>query len=185
METFGPYRHAATAENVQARERGKVLMQFANDRGALLLSTGNKTEMAVGYCTLYGDMAGGLAVISDIDKLEVYRLVRWRNRQGRRPVVPERVLRRAPSAELRPNQKDEDTLPPYKVLVPIANAFIEEGRGLRDITAMGYDRKTVAWVLNRLRANEFKRWQMPPGLRVTPRAFGIGWRYPITNRFRL
>jgi NAD+ synthase (glutamine-hydrolysing) len=185
---FGGYRRRVTDENLQARERGKILMQIANDRDALVLSAGNKTELAMGYCTLYGDMTGGLAAISDLDKLEVYRLARWRNsgkgRRLRRPVIPRRVLTKAPTAELAAGQKDEDTLPPYGTLVPIVDAYVEDGKDIGEIAAMGYERALVRRILNRIRRNEYKRRQAPPGLKVTPKAFGIGRRIPITNGYR-
>jgi NAD+ synthetase len=184
---FGGLRRRVTDENLQARERGKILMQIANDRGALVISTGNKTELAMGYCTLYGDMTGGLAAISDLNKLEVYRLARWRNSgkgRLRKPVIPRRVLTRAPTAELAAGQKDEDSLPPYATLVPIVDAYVEDGKGVGEIAAMGYERALVRRVLNRIRRNEYKRRQAPPGLKVTPGAFGVGRRVPITNGYR-
>ena len=149
-----------------------------------MLTTGNKSETGVGYCTLYGDMAGGFAVIQDVPKTMVYALARWRNAQDGRPVIPESVIRRAPSAELRPNQTDQDTLPPYEVLDPILEAYVEEDRSLSDIVALGYDEATVRQVVTMVDRNEYKRRQAPPGVKITPRAFGRDWRLPISNRFR-
>ena len=171
-----------TEENIQARCRGLLLMAISNKTGRMLLTTGNKSEMAVGYATLYGDMAGGFAPIKDCSKLLVYRLARYRN--GLAPVIPERVLTRAPSAELRPEQKDTDSLPPYEVLDPILEAFIEEDLSVEEIAARGFDRATVARVLDMVQRNEYKRRQAPPGVRVSRRAFGRDWRYPITSGYR-
>jgi NAD+ synthase (glutamine-hydrolysing) len=138
----------------------------------------------VGYCTLYGDMAGGFAVIKDVPKTMVYALSRWRNLQGTSPVIPESVIIRPPSAELRPNQTDQDTLPPYEVLDRILEAYVEEDRSLGDIVALGYDEATVRQVVSMVDRNEYKRRQAPPGVKITPRAFGRDWRLPISNRFR-
>ncbi|MCC7461922.1 MAG: NAD+ synthase [Gammaproteobacteria bacterium] len=171
-----------TEENIQARCRGLLLMAISNKTGRMLLTTGNKSEMAVGYATLYGDMAGGFAPIKDCGKLLVYRLARYRN--GLAPLIPERVLTRAPSAELRPDQKDSDSLPPYEVLDPILEAFIEEDLSVDEIAARGFDRGTVARVLDLVQRNEYKRRQAPPGVRVSRRAFGRDWRYPITSGYR-
>jgi len=154
-------------------------MAISNKFGHLLLSTGNKSELAVGYCTLYGDMAGGLAVIADVPKTRVYELARYINES--RPLIPESVLTKAPSAELRPNQTDQDTLPPYEVLDPILEAYIEDGHELDEISAQGYDRDLVKEIVRRVDANEYKRYQAPPALKVTPRAFGSGWRMPIAR----
>ena len=172
----------ATEENVQARCRGLLLMAISNKTGCMLLTTGNKSEMAVGYATLYGDMAGGFAPIKDCSKLLVYRLAAYRN--GVSPVIPARVIERPPSAELRPEQKDTDSLPPYDVLDPILEAFIEEDLSVDEICARGFDRKTVTRVLNMVQRNEYKRRQAPPGVRVSRRAFGRDWRYPITSGYR-
>jgi len=172
----------ATEENIQSRCRMLLLMGISNKTGRMLLTTGNKSEMAVGYATLYGDMAGGFAPIKDCSKLLVYRLAAYRNAQGR--VIPERVIERAPSAELRPGQKDSDSLPPYEVLDPILEAFIEEDLSVDEIVARGFDRTTVARVLDLVKRNEYKRRQAPPGVRVSRRAFGRDWRYPITNGYR-
>ncbi len=175
-------RAADTAEeNIQSRCRGVLLMGISNKTGRMLLTTGNKSEMAVGYATLYGDMAGGFAPIKDCSKLLVYRLCAWRNAQSR--VIPARVLERPPSAELRPDQKDTDSLPPYEVLDPILEAFIEEDLSVDQIAARGFDRATVGRILDLVKRNEYKRRQAPPGVRVSGRAFGRDWRYPITNGY--
>jgi NAD+ synthase (glutamine-hydrolysing) len=179
---FAGRRPDATEENIQSRCRMLVLMGISNKTGRMLLTTGNKSEMAVGYATLYGDMAGGFAPIKDCSKLLVYRLAAWRNGLGR--VIPQRVIDRPPSAELRPDQKDSDSLPPYDVLDPILEAFIEEDLSVDEICARGFDRTTVAQVLDLVKRNEYKRRQAPPGVRVSRRAFGRDWRYPITNGYR-
>ena len=176
----------ATEENIQARIRGTLLMALSNKFGSLVLTTGNKSEMAVGYCTLYGDMAGGFAVIKDIAKTLVYRLCRYRNgtdAYGARDVIPERILTRAPSAELRENQTDQDSLPPYEVLDAIMQMYMEEDKPLAEIVAGGYARADVARVTRLIKLNEYKRRQAPIGIRVTHRAFGRDWRYPITSRY--
>ncbi len=172
----------ATEENVQARCRGLLLMAISNKTGRMLLTTGNKSETAVGYATLYGDMAGGFAPIKDCSKLLVYRLAAYRN--GVAAVIPARVIERPPSAELRPDQKDTDSLPPYDVLDPILEAFIEEDLSVEEICARGFDRAIVTRVLNMVQRNEYKRRQAPPGVRVSRRAFGRDWRYPITSGYR-
>jgi NAD+ synthase (glutamine-hydrolysing) len=171
-----------TEENIQARCRGLLLMAISNKTGRMLLTTGNKSEMAVGYATLYGDMAGGFAPIKDCSKLLVYRLAHYRNSLS--PDIPERVLTRAPSAELRADQKDSDSLPPYEVLDPILEAFIQEDLSVDEIAARGFDRATVGRVLEMVKRNEYKRRQAPPGVRVSGRAFGRDWRYPITSGYR-
>ena len=171
-----------TEENIQARCRGILLMAISNKLGKMLLTTGNKSEMAVGYATLYGDMAGGFAPLKDCSKTLVYELARYRNRQS--PAIPERVIARAPSAELRPDQKDSDSLPPYEVLDPILESFIEDDLSVEQITATGFDRETVGRVLGMVKRNEYKRRQAPPGVRVSRRAFGRDWRYPITSGYR-
>ncbi len=181
-EVFGDLPPDVTEENIQARIRGNYLMALSNKFGWLVLTTGNKSEMAVGYATLYGDMAGGFAVIKDLPKMWVYRLARWRNRVS--PVIPERVLTKPPSAELRPDQKDEDSLPPYAVLDPILEAYVEEDRSFDEIVAMGFDPDTVARVIRMVDRSEYKRRQAPPGVRISPRAFGKDRRLPITNAFR-
>jgi NAD+ synthase (glutamine-hydrolysing) len=176
-------RSADTAEeNIQSRCRGVLLMGISNKTGRMLLTTGNKSEMAVGYATLYGDMAGGFAPIKDCSKLLVYRLCAWRNSQS--AVIPARVIERPPSAELRHDQKDTDSLPPYDVLDPILEAFIEEDLSVDQIAARGFDRKTVGRILDLVKRNEYKRRQAPPGVRVSGRAFGRDWRYPITSGYQ-
>jgi NAD+ synthase (glutamine-hydrolysing) len=169
-------------ENLQARIRGNLLMALSNKRGSLLLTTGNKSELAVGYCTLYGDMSGGLAVIADVPKTMVYRMARWRNETSGGPVIPEPVLTKPPSAELRPNQTDQDSLPPYEILDEILQRHIEQHQPAEHIVAAGFDRATVHRVLGLVRIAEFKRKQAAPVLKVTDRAFGIGWRMPIATR---
>ncbi|HEY3654544.1 MAG TPA: NAD+ synthase [Steroidobacteraceae bacterium] len=169
-------------ENIQSRCRGVLLMGISNKTGRMLLTTGNKSEMAVGYATLYGDMAGGFAPIKDCSKLLVYRLCAWRNAQS--PVIPPRVIEREPSAELRHGQKDTDSLPPYEILDPILEAFIEEDLSVDQIAARGFDRKTVGRILDLVKRNEYKRRQAPPGVRVSGRAFGRDWRYPITSGYK-
>jgi NAD+ synthase (glutamine-hydrolysing) len=159
-----------------------ILMGISNKTGRMLLTTGNKSEMAVGYATLYGDMAGGFAPIKDCSKLLVYRLAAYRNRESE--IIPQRVIDRPPSAELRPDQKDSDSLPPYEILDPILEAFIEEDLSVDEIEARGFDRVTVGRVLDLVKRNEYKRRQAPPGVRVSRRAFGRDWRYPITNGYR-
>jgi NAD+ synthase (glutamine-hydrolysing) len=171
-----------TEENIQARCRGLLLMAISNKTGRMLLTTGNKSEMAVGYATLYGDMAGGFAPIKDCSKSLVYRLARYRNTISE--VIPERVITREPSAELRADQKDSDFLPDYDVLDPILEAFIEEDLSVEEITALGFDRDTVIRVLEMVKRNEYKRRQAPPGIRISSRAFGRDWRYPITSGYR-
>ncbi|MGH8286095.1 MAG: NAD+ synthase [Steroidobacteraceae bacterium] len=181
-EEFAGRSPDTTEENIQSRCRMLVLMGISNKTGRMLLTTGNKSEMAVGYATLYGDMAGGFAPIKDCGKMLVYRLAAYRNSLS--PVIPPRVLQRAPSAELRPDQKDSDSLPPYEVLDPILEAFIEEDLSVDEITARGFDRPTVSRVLDLVKRAEYKRRQAPPGVRVSRRAFGRDWRYPITNGYR-
>lgn len=170
-----------TEENIQARCRGLLLMAISNKTGRMLLTTGNKSEMAVGYATLYGDMAGGFGPIKDCSKTLVYRLARYRNSLS--PVIPERVITRPPSAELRPNQKDSDSLPDYDVLDPILDALILEDLSVDEISARGFDRDVVIRVLELVKRNEYKRRQAPPGIRISTRAFGRDWRYPITSRY--
>ena len=172
-----------TEENIQARIRGNLLMALSNKRGALLLTTGNKSELAVGYCTLYGDMSGGLGVIADVPKTMVYRLSRWLNDREHRALIPETVLTKAPSAELRPNQIDQDSLPPYDVLDGILERHIERHEPAAAIVAAGFDGAVVQRVLRLVRGAEFKRKQAAPGLKVTDRAFGTGWRMPIAARY--
>ena len=171
-------------ENLQARVRGNILMTLSNKFGHLVLTTGNKSEMATGYSTLYGDMAGGFAVIKDVPKMLVYELARYRNGRDGLPVIPESVLTKAPSAELRPDQRDEDSLPPYRVLDAILQLYVEEDRGYDEIVARGYDPETVKKVIGLVDRSEYKRRQAPPGIKITTRAFGRDRRLPITNRYR-
>ena len=171
-----------TEENLQARIRGMVLMALSNKSGSLVLTTGNKSEMAVGYCTLYGDMAGGFAVIKDIAKTLVYRIARWRNTVSY--AIPERIITRPPSAELKPGQTDQDSLPPYEVLDAIVEAYMENDLSPRQIISQGYSEADVRRVVRLIRISEYKRRQSPVGIRVTQRGFGKDWRYPITNRYR-
>jgi NAD+ synthase (glutamine-hydrolysing) len=159
-------------------------MAFSNKFGHLVLTTGNKSEMSVGYATLYGDMAGGFAVIKDVPKTMVYDLARLRNLRGTAPVIPKRTLDRPPTAELRPNQKDEDSLPPYEILDPILQAYVEEDRSLEEIVEAGYDRATVARVMTMVDGSEYKRRQAPIGIKITHRALGKDRRMPITNGYR-
>lgn len=172
-----------TEENIQARIRGNFLMAFSNKFNWLVLTTGNKSEMSVGYATLYGDMAGGFAVIKDVPKTMVYELSRWRNRKEGRDIIPERVLKKEPSAELRPDQKDTDTLPPYEVLDPILNAYVEDDRSFDDILSLG-EKADIEKVIGMVDRSEYKRRQSPPGIKITRRAFGRDRRFPITNRYR-
>jgi NAD+ synthase (glutamine-hydrolysing) len=171
-------------ENVQARIRGNILMALSNKFGWMVLTTGNKSEMSVGYATLYGDMAGGFAAIKDVPKDLVYALSCYVNEREEREVIPQRVFDKAPTAELRHNQTDQDTLPPYPVLDGILHAYVEEDRSLEQIVALGYDRETAIDVIRMVDRAEYKRRQAPPGIRITPRAFGKDRRLPITNRYR-
>ena len=171
----------ATEENIQARVRGTLLMALSNKTGRLVLTTGNKSEMAVGYCTLYGDMAGGFAVIKDIPKTLVYQLCAYRNSIA--SVIPERILTRAPSAELRPDQTDQDSLPPYDLLDAIVEGYMEQNQSIASLIEQGFDEASVRKITRLIKLNEYKRRQAPPGVRVTTRAFGRDWRYPITSRF--
>jgi NAD+ synthase (glutamine-hydrolysing) len=173
-----------TEENLQARIRGNVVMALSNKFGWLVLTTGNKSEMSVGYATLYGDMAGGFAVLKDVFKGDVYRLVRWRNESEGRELVPSSVLDRAPSAELRYEQRDEDSLPPYDVLDPILEAYVEQDLDSDEIVRQGFERDDVDKVIRLVDLAEYKRRQAPPGVRVSSKAFGRDRRLPITNRFR-
>jgi NAD+ synthase (glutamine-hydrolysing) len=168
-------------ENIQARARGLLLMAISNKFGALLLTTGNKSELAVGYCTLYGDMCGGLAVISDVFKMQVYALARWINRE--REIIPCSSLDKPPSAELRPNQTDQDSLPPYEVLDAILKGYVEEGLARADLVAAGFDQAVVSDVIRKVDLNEYKRKQAAPGLKITPLAFGVGRRIPIVQKY--
>ena len=181
-DLFAGHAEDVTEENIQARCRGLLLMAISNKTGSMLLTTGNKSEMAVGYATLYGDMAGGFAPIKDCSKTLVYRLARHRNSLGQ--VIPERVITRPPSAELRADQKDSDSLPDYGVLDPILEAFIEEDLSVEAIVAKGFERATVIRILEMVKRNEYKRRQAPPGVRISSRAFGRDWRYPITSGYK-
>jgi NAD+ synthase (glutamine-hydrolysing) len=190
-DQFAGLSEDTTEENIQARIRGTLLMALSNKTGSIVLTTGNKSEMATGYCTLYGDMAGGFAVIKDVAKTLVYRLCEWKNRQSTLradgttgAVIPRRILTRAPSAELRANQTDQDSLPPYDVLDAILRLYMEDDRSVDDIIAAGFERGTVERVTRLIRTNEYKRRQAPVGIRITHRAFGRDWRYPITSKFR-
>ena len=187
-EEFAGLKEDATEENIQARVRGTLLMALSNKFGAIVLTTGNKSEMATGYCTLYGDMAGGFAVIKDVAKTLVYRLANWRNERshaaGRGDVIPQRIITRPPSAELRPDQKDQDSLPPYEVLDGILQRYMEQDQGIDEIVAAGYAAADVERVTRLIKINEYKRRQAPVGIRITHRAFGRDWRYPITSKFR-
>ena len=183
-EPFKGLKEDVTEENIQARIRGTLLMALSNKFGWLVLTTGNKSEIAVGYSTLYGDMAGGFAVIKDVPKTLVYQLSRHVNVRAGKPVIPESVIERAPSAELRPDQKDQDTLPPYDVLDAILEAYVEESCGVADLIARGFAPETVRKVIRMIDIAEYKRRQGPIGVKITPRAFGRDWRLPIVNRFR-
>jgi NAD+ synthase (glutamine-hydrolysing) len=173
-----------TEENLQARIRGNILMALSNKFGWLVLTTGNKSEMSVGYATLYGDMAGGFAVIKDVPKTLVYRLCQWRNWEARYELIPGRILSKVPTAELRPDQKDTDTLPPYPVLDPILKAYVEDDRHFDEITDPGCDVECIRKVINMVDHAEYKRRQAPPGIKITPRAFGKDRRFPITNKYK-
>ena len=173
-----------TEENLQARIRGNILMAFSNKFKWLVLTTGNKSEMSVGYATLYGDMAGGFAVVKDVPKTMVYQLCRWKNDHTGRVIIPERMFTKEPTAELRPGQKDSDTLPPYSVLDPILKAYIEEDRTFEEILSFGYDVEGSRKVIRMIDSSEYKRRQSPPGIKITQKAFGRDRRFPITNRYR-
>ncbi|MDO9390638.1 MAG: NAD+ synthase [bacterium] len=179
--TFKGTKPGLAEENIQARIRGNILMAFSNKFGHIVLSTGNKSEMAVGYCTLYGDMSGGLSVISDVPKTLVYKIAGYVNRKGE--VIPRATIRKAPSAELRPNQKDQDTLPPYPVLDAILEYHLEDGRSREEIIKHGYKPAVVDWVIRAVRNSEYKRRQAAPGLKVTSKAFGSGRRMPVAARY--
>ena len=183
-EPFADTEFGVAEENLQARIRGNLLMALSNKYGWLVLTTGNKSEMATGYSTLYGDMAGGFAVIKDVPKTLVYRLARHLNRSAGREIIPESVIAKPPSAELRPNQLDTDSLPPYDVLDPILEAYVEEDRSLDEIVAAGFEEALVRRVVQMVDRNEYKRRQAPPGVKITPRAFGRDRRLPIANRYR-
>ncbi len=180
-DTFAGRPEDITEENLQSRLRGLTLMALSNKFGHLVLSTGNKSELAVGYCTLYGDMCGGLAVISDVPKTKVYDLARWINRAHE--IIPASTITKPPSAELRPNQTDQDSLPPYEILDSILSLYVESKLGIRDIVARGFDEETVRWIVRKIDLNEYKREQAAPGIKVTSTAFGMGRRMPIVQRF--
>ena len=180
-EIFAGQREDATEENMQSRLRGLVVMALSNKFGRLVLTTGNKSELSVGYCTIYGDMCGGLAVISDVPKTMIYRLANWINRE--REIIPLNSIVKPPSAELKPNQTDQDTLPPYEILDAVLNLYVEEQLSPEDIIQKGYDAETVRWIQRHVDSNEYKRRQAAPGLKVTSLAFGIGWRMPIAQRY--
>jgi len=180
-EIFAGKTEDTTEENMQSRLRGLILMSMSNKFGHLLLTTGNKSELAVGYCTIYGDMCGGLAVISDVPKTMIYRLANWINREAE--VIPNSSLKKPPSAELKPDQKDQDTLPPYEILDEILRMYVEEQLSPEEIADQGFDPKIVRWIQQKVDMNEYKRRQAAPGLRVTSLAFGIGWRMPVAQRY--
>jgi len=186
LEVLSPYFKGLepniAEENIQARIRGNLLMALSNKFGWLVLTTGNKSEMSTGYATLYGDMAGGFAVIKDVPKVLVYKLARYRNSLYR--VIPENIFTKAPTAELKPGQKDSDTLPVYEILDGILKAYIEEDKDLKKIVALGFDKNTVSRVLGMVDKSEYKRRQSPPGIKITPKAFGRDRRMPITNKYR-
>jgi NAD+ synthase (glutamine-hydrolysing) len=182
--SFKGLKPNVTEENIQARIRGNILMALSNKFGWLVLTTGNKSEMSVGYCTLYGDMAGGYAVLKDVPKTLVYELTRYRNNKEGKAVIPKSVFVKSPSAELRPNQKDEDSLPPYPVLDPILQAYVEEDKGLEEIAKMGFKERMIKEVIHMVDRNEYKRRQSPPGVKITHRALGKDRRLPVTNKYR-
>jgi NAD+ synthase (glutamine-hydrolysing) len=179
---FGDRPFDATEENLQSRIRGTLLMALSNKFGSIVLTTGNKSEMSTGYATLYGDMAGGFAVLKDLTKKYVYRLARYRN--GISPAIPERIITRPPSAELRPDQLDQDSLPEYDSLDAIVELYVEGDRSIAEIVAAGYRREDVEKVVRLIHVNEYKRRQAPVGIRITRRGFGKDWRYPVTNKYR-
>ncbi len=181
---LGEADHGLAVENLQARIRGNILMSVSNQLGPIVLTTGNKSELATGYSTLYGDMAGGFDVLKDVLKTLLYELVVHRNTLGEKPVIPQSVFEKTPSAELRPGQKDTDTLPPYEILDPILKAYVEDDRSFEEILAMGFERKTVEQVMRMVDYSEYKRRQAPPGVKITTRAFGRDRRLPITNKYR-
>jgi NAD+ synthase (glutamine-hydrolysing) len=181
-QVFAGLPEDTTEENMQSRLRGMILMSLSNKFGHILLTTGNKSELAVGYCTIYGDMAGGLAVISDVPKTIVYQLANWINRE--REIIPRSTIEKPPSAELKPGQVDQDSLPPYDILDQILQLYVEENQSAREIIARGFDEKTVRWIQRRVDLNEYKRAQAAPGIKVTSRAFGVGRRMPIAQQYR-
>jgi NAD+ synthase (glutamine-hydrolysing) len=181
---FKGFKQDVTEENIQARIRGNILMALSNKFGWLVLTTGNKSEMSVGYCTLYGDMAGGFAVLKDISKTLVYELAKHRNKMEGKEIIPKRIFLKPPSAELRPNQKDEDSLPPYSVLDPILQAYVEEDKDMEEIKKMGFKEDLIRAVIQMVDRNEYKRRQSPPGIKITQRALGKDRRLPVTNKYR-
>ena len=178
---FGDRPEDVTEENMQARLRGLILMAASNKFGSLVLTTGNKSELAVGYCTLYGDMCGGLAVISDVPKTKVFELAHWINRDE--VIIPEATITKPPSAELRPDQKDQDSLPPYEVLDAILERYVVESQSVSEIVTSGFDEATVKRIVRLIDLNEYKRRQAAPGLKVTSKAFGVGRRIPVAQRY--
>jgi NAD+ synthase (glutamine-hydrolysing) len=182
--SFKGFKPNVTEENIQARIRGNILMALSNKFGWLVLTTGNKSEMSVGYCTLYGDMAGGYAVLKDVPKTLVYELTKLKNKKEKRNIIPKRVFIKPPSAELRLNQKDEDSLPPYPILDPILQAYVEEDKGVEDIAKMGFKERLIKEVIQMVDRNEYKRRQSPPGVKITHRALGKDRRLPVTNKYR-
>ena len=181
---FANTRTDVTEENLQSRIRGTIVMALSNKFGWLVLTTGNKSEMSTGYATLYGDMAGGFAVIKDVPKTLVYDVCKFINRNAGKTLIPRRVLVKAPTAELRPNQKDSDSLPEYDVLDPILKAYVEDDKEFSEMLKMGFDRKTVERVIRLVDSSEYKRRQAPPGVKITARGLGKDWRFPITNRYK-
>ena len=181
--SFNGLPEDVTEENLQARIRGNILMALSNKFHGLVLSTGNKSEMSVGYSTLYGDMVGGFSLLKDVPKTLVYELVGFVNSRGDVPVIPEYIITRPPSAELRPNQTDQDTLPEYSMLDDILEAYIEKDMSAEAITQSGFPAEVVRWVVNRVDSAEYKRRQSPPGIKITSRAFGRDRRMPITNKY--
>lgn len=182
--SFKGLKPDVTEENIQARIRGNILMALSNKFGSLVLTTGNKSEMSVGYCTLYGDMAGGFAVLKDVPKTLVYELAKYKNEKEGKEIIPKNVFIKAPSAELRPNQKDEDSLPPYPILDPILQAYVEEDKGVEEVSKMGFNEDLVREVIQMVDRNEYKRRQSPPGVKITHRALGKDRRLPVTNKYR-
>lgn len=183
-QVFGGEEHDVTEENIQTRIRGNILMALSNKFGWLVLTTGNKSEMGVGYCTLYGDMAGGFAVIKDVPKTLVYRIAEFYNRWKGKDLIPKTVLEKPPSAELKPNQKDTDSIPPYDILDPILKAYVEDDLSVEELVSLGFDENLVKQVIKMVDLNEYKRRQSPPGIKITVRAFGKDRRFPITNLYR-
>jgi NAD+ synthase (glutamine-hydrolysing) len=181
---FKGFKPNVTEENIQARIRGNILMALSNKFGWLVLTTGNKSEMSVGYCTLYGDMAGGFAVLKDVPKTLVYELSKYKNKKEGKTIIPQNVFSKPPSAELRPNQKDEDSLPPYSVLDPILQSYVEEDKGVEEIAKMGFKERMIKEVIQMVDRNEYKRRQSPPGVKITHRALGKDRRLPVTNKYR-